>query len=215
KMSKSAGNFITLEQLFTGNHKLLDKAYDPMAARFLILQSHYRSKIDFSNEGLQAAEKGLLRLMNSAKNLDNLPADKLGESGEFDDGLNELADQCYQRMSDDFNTAQALATLFDMSSEINAFYHQQKDLSKVSENAFENFKNVFKSFTFDILGLKPLKTQQDGKTEDLVQLLIDIRNEARQKKDFETSDKIRDELAEIGIALKDEKGGKTTFQIND
>ncbi len=215
KMSKSAGNFITLEQLFTGNHKLLEKAYDPMAARFLILQSHYRSKIDFSSEGLQAAEKGLLRLMNSAKNLDNLPADKLGKSGELDDGLNELADQCYQRMSDDFNTAQALATLFDMSSEINAFYHQQKDLSKVSENAFENFKNVFKSFTFDILGLKPLKTQQDGKTEDLVQLLIDIRNEARQKKDFETSDKIRDELAEIGIALKDEKGGKTTFQIND
>jgi len=215
KMSKSSGNFITLDELFKGSNDLLEKAYDPMTVRFLILQSHYHSKIDFSNEGLQAAEKGLMRLMNAVKNLDSLNISETGNSGELDDQLNELIDLCYKRMSDDFNTAQALAALFDMSSMINAFYHKQKDVSKVSEKVFIRFKNVFSSFTFDVLGLKPFISQQNGKSEELIQLLIEIRNEARKKKDFATADKIRDQLTEIGITLKDEKSGKTTFQINE
>ncbi len=214
KMSKSAGNFITLDELFSGKHKLLDKAYDPMTVRFLILQSHYRSKIDFSNEGLQAAERGLMRLMNAADNLEALDEKETGKGNEFGEELSKLSDLCYQTMSDDFNTAQTLAALFDMSAWINAFYNRQKDIGKVSKEEFRRFRKNFRSFVFDILGLKPSKSSSDGKTKDLVQLLIDIRNEARKNKDFEIADKIRDELAGIGIALKDEKSGKTTFEIN-
>ncbi|MGF1669050.1 MAG: cysteine--tRNA ligase [Balneolaceae bacterium] len=215
KMSKSAGNFITLDDLFNGSHELLEKRYDPMVVRFLILQSHYRNKIDFSNDALKAAEKGFLRLLNAAKLLKDLDKTDTGISGEPDQQLNELCDNCFKTMSDDFNTAQTLAVLFEMSSFIHAFYNKQKDLKNVSEKTFHRFRETFNTFVFEILGLKAIYGNQSGKTEELVQLLIKIRSEAREKKDFTTSDKIRDELAAIGIILKDEKSGKTMFQIKD
>src|SRR6056297_922298 len=214
KMSKSAGNFITLEQLFTGNHKLLEKAYDPMAARFLILQSHYRSKIDFSSEGLQAAEKGLLRLMNALDHLDELSGHSDVDEGTLDDAILEQCKLCYERMSDDFNTAQVLAALYELVSKINAIYNNQMDDDTVSEYALNTLKDTFKVFVEEILGLKSEDEASNGKTEELIQLLIHIRAHARSNKDFETSDKIRDDLSEMGITLKDDKSGKTTFEIN-
>lgn len=216
KMSKSAGNFINLEQLFTGDHEKLDKAFNPMAARFLMLQSHYRSKIDFSNEALIAAEKGLNKLMTAVDLLDKIElSDESPEKDAPEDWeILDACDRCHETMNDDFNTAQVLAALFDLSSKINALHNKQLDAKKVSTTAFERMKETMHDFVFDILGLQPISESQDGKTEELVNLLIEIRSEAREKKDFATSDKIRDDLQEIGVRLKDDKDGKTTFEIN-
>lgn len=216
KMSKSAGNFINLEQLFTGDHEKLDKAFNPMTARFLMLQSHYRSKIDFSNEALIAAEKGLNKLMTAVDLLDKIElSDESPEKDAPEDWeILDACDRCHETMNDDFNTAQVLAALFDLSSKINALHNKQLDAKKVSTTAFERMKETMHDFVFDILGLQPISESQDGKTEELVNLLIEIRSEAREKKDFATSDKIRDDLQEIGVRLKDDKDGKTTFEIN-
>jgi cysteinyl-tRNA synthetase len=213
KMSKSAGNFITLEQLFKGDHELLEKPFNPMVARFLMLQSHYRSKIDFSNEALVAAEKGYQRLLNGVDLLNNMEAPALKQGGELDDDINSICDRCHETMSDDFNTAQTLAALFDLVTKVNALHNGQIEKDVISQSAFERMKRTMDEFVFEILGLKADITAGDGKTEDLVNLLIEIRAEARQRKDFATSDKIRDDLQKIGIQLKDDKSGETTFVI--
>jgi cysteinyl-tRNA synthetase len=185
-----------------------------MIARFLILQSHYRSKIDFSNEALLAAEKGYHRLMTAVSLLEKLEtpneqkADSIHEK-EILDAVN----RCHQSMSDDFNTAQTLAALFDMATKINAIHNGQLDVNQISSGTFEKMKKTVNDFAFEILGLEPDADEQNSKTEDLVNLLIELRSEARNKKDFATSDKIRDDLQEIGIRLKDDKSG-TTFEID-
>lgn len=216
KMSKSAGNFINLEQMFTGDHEKLEKAFDPMTVRFLMLQSHYRSKIDFSNEALAAAEKGLQKLMTAVDLLDKieLPDGSPEKDAPEDWEILDACDRCHDTMNDDFNTAQVLAALFDLSSKINALHNKQLDVTKLSRTAFARMKETMHDFVFEILGLQSVVESQDGKTEDLVNLLIEIRAEAREKKDFATSDKIRDDLQEIGIRLKDDKDGKTTFEID-
>jgi len=216
KMSKSAGNFINLEELFTGKHDKLEKAFNPMTVRFLMLQSHDRSKIDFSNEALVAAEKGLQKLMTSADLLNKieLPDGSPENEAPEDREILDACKQCQDSMDDDFNTAQVLAALFELASKINAIHNKQLDAGKVSKPAFEKMKNTMNDFVFDILGLKPISESKDGKTEELVNLLIEIRSDARENKDFATSDKIRDDLQEIGIRLKDDKDGKTTFEIN-
>ncbi len=216
KMSKSAGNFINLEQLFTGDHEKLEKAFNPMTVRFLMLQSHYRSKIDFSNEALIAAEKGLNKLMTAVDLLDviELPDDSPEKDAPEDWEILDACDRCHDTMNDDFNTAQVLAALFDLSSKMNALHNKQLDAKKVSKSAFITMKETMHDFVFDILGLQPISELSNGKTEELVNLLIEIRSEAREKKDFATSDKIRDDLQEIGIRLKDDKDGKTTFEID-
>lgn len=216
KMSKSAGNFINLEQLFTGDHPKLYKAYNPMTVRFLMLQSHYRSKIDFSNEALTAAEKGLNKLMTAVDLLDTitLPNESPEKDASEDQEILAICDRCRETMNDDFNTAQVLAALFDLSSKINALHNKQLDAKNVSKSTFESMKKTMHDFVFDILGLQPISESQDGKTEELVNLLIEIRSDARKKKDFSTSDKIRDDLQEIGVRLKDDKDGKTTFEID-
>lgn len=216
KMSKSAGNFINLEQLFTGDHEKLEKAFNPMTARFLMLQSHYRSKIDFSNEALIAAEKGLQKLMTAVDLLDeiNLPDEAPESDGSSDQEILDACKRCHDSMNDDFNTAQVLAALFDLSSKINALYNKQIDQKSISVAVFERMKETMQDFVFDILGLQSISESQNGKTEELVHLLIEIRSEAREKKDFATSDKIRDDLQEIGIRLKDDKNGETTFEID-
>lgn len=212
KMSKSAGNFITLDQLFSGEHSTLERGFSPMVVRFLMLQSHYRSKIDFSNEALEAAEKGYRKLMNAFDLLDKIPVADEKKDGELDSEILEICDRCYEKMSDDFNTAQVLAALFDIVNRINALYNGQEKRT-LSIEAYQRMKNTFSGFTEDILGLQRKHDEDGDKAEDLIKLLIEIRKEARSNKDFETSDKIRDELKKMGIFLKDEKDGNTTFEV--
>lgn len=214
KMSKSAGNFINLEDLFNGNHNLLEKPFPPMVVRFLMLQSHYRSKIDFSSDALVAAEKGYQRLLTAVKLLEKIEVPSENKTGTLDKEILDLCDRCHKSINDDFNTALVLAALFDIVSIINALYNGQVKAEEVSAGAFDVLQKTVHHFVFDILGLKAPETGGDGKTEELVSLLIDIRAGARSRKDFDTSDRIRDDLQKIGIQLKDDKNGNTTFQID-
>jgi cysteinyl-tRNA synthetase len=215
KMSKSAGNFITLEQLFTGDHELLGKGFDPMVARFLMLQSHYRSKIDFSNDALEAAEKGYHRLMNAINVLGSINKDTLRKEGEgsADADVLKHCSNCHATMNDDFNTAQTLASLFELVSKINSIHNGHIEAKDVSLQAFTTLSKTMDDFVHEIFGLTHPDKGKNSKTEELIKLLIEIRTEARSKKDFATSDKIRDDLQKIGIVLKDEKTGGTTFVI--
>lgn len=215
KMSKSAGNFINLEELFAGDHEKLEKEFSPMVARFLMLQSHYRSKIDFSNDALLAAEKGYLRLMNAVRLLDEIqiPFRNNVKTSETDSEIIEACRRCRDAMDDDFNTAQVLAALFELAAKINAIHNSQLDAGLISSGTFTLLKNTMHTFVFDVLGLAAEMVTDDSKTKELVKLLIEIRKEARKNKDFNTSDKIRDDLQKMGIRLKDEKNG-TTFEID-
>jgi cysteinyl-tRNA synthetase len=165
---------------------------------------------------LVAAEKGLQKLMTTVDLLDKieLPDGSPETEASEDKEILDACKQCQDSMNDDFNTAQVLAALFELASKINAIHNKQLDAGKVSKSAFDKMKNTMNDFVFDILGLQPISKSKDGKTEELVNLLIEIRSEARENKDFATSDKIRDDLQEIGIRLKDEKDGKTTFEID-
>ena len=216
KMGKSLGNFITLEELFTGKHQLLEQAYSPMTIRFFILQTHYRSTLDFSNEALKAAEKGFHRLLNALEALNNLEYEAGGKVNEqLDEEMVKLCSACSEHMNDDLNTAQALARLFDLASKIFSFKNNVIPLNVITEETFSKMKTTFNSFVIDILGLKEEAVKGDSKTEELVQLLIRLRNEARSKKDFETADQIRNQLAEMNIELKDEKSGTTTWSMTE
>ncbi|WKN40885.1 cysteine--tRNA ligase [Tunicatimonas pelagia] len=215
KMSKSKGNFITLEQLFTGGHSLLAQAYSPTTIRFFILQAHYRSPIDFSNDALQAAEKGLTRLLNAQETLGKLNHQPGSVDEKLDKEINQLCEQCYQEMSDDFNTAKLIAVLFDLGSKINGFYHQQLDLTTISAETFQRLKQTFQTFISEILGIQAEVSDDTQQKEGLIELLISIRNQARANKDFATSDQIRDQLKELGVQLKDEKSGNTTYSLTN
>ena len=214
KMSKSLGNFITLEELFSGDHALLTKAYSPMTVRFFILQAHYGSSLDFSNEGLLAAEKGYKRLMNALLTLDKLEYPKQGQIDEgLEQEIRDLAVSCYEFMSDDFNTAKTIASLFELGSKINAFYHGQIPLQHISSDTFELLKNTFSEFIQQVLGLQNEESQDMDQLDAVIHLLINMRQQARQNKEFAKADQIRDELMKIGIQLKDEKSGNTTYAL--
>lgn len=214
KMSKSAGNFINLDELFAGKHEKLEKSFHPMVVRFLMLQSHYRSKIDFSNEALVAAEKGYHRLMNAIDRLNKMDIPENGTGGSADREILDACNRCHTAMNDDLNTALVLAALFDLCSKINALHNGQISKEEISLSAFTVLTKTVNEFVFDILGLTAQTDSGNGKTEELVKLLIEIRADAREKKDFATSDKIRDDLLDIGIRLKDDKSGNTTFEID-
>ena len=202
KMARSLGNFITMKKLFTGNHKLLKQAYSPMTIRFFILQAHYRSTIDFSNEALQASEKGLERLMNAVKTLEDLSS---SDRSTVDISL--LKEKCFAALNDDLNSAIAIAYLFDGVKMINSV---KAGTEKISVSDLEDLRTFYKSMVFDILGLKQEKDIDSGEGEILagtVELLINLRNEAKANKDWATSDKIRNELNAIGIEIKDTKDG--------
>jgi cysteinyl-tRNA synthetase len=209
KMGKSLGNAVNLEQFFTGEHPLLEKGYTPMTIRFFILQSHYRSTLDFSNEALQAAEKGYMRLMNSLNIVNALQhsGNINGKDEALEKEITGLCDGCYDLMNDDFNTAMVLANLFELCSKINSFKDKHIALDSISKATFDKLKNTFNIFVTDILGLKNEDAADNSVTDALMHLLIDIRKEARDKKDFATSDKVRDELLKAGIQLKDGKDG--------
>lgn len=213
KMSKSAGNFINLEELFSGNHEKLDQGYSPMVVRFLILQSHYRSKIDFSAEALQAASKGFSKLFSSLNLLGKLPEGSSKAETEQDLEIQGICRRCFEVMNDDFNTAKLLATLFDLSGKVNSIYHGQISPEQVTAVTVAQLKETMTHFVFEVLGLQHESDSGSEMIPELIEILIRIRKKAREKKDFQTSDNIRDELQKIGVYLKDEKGG-TTFELD-
>lgn len=200
KMGKSLGNFITLEEFFTGSHKSLTQAYSPMTIRFFILQAHYRSTVDFSNEALQAAEKGFQKLSETYSRLKKLmPSEKSTVE------VSGLRDKCEEAMLDDLNSPIVISHLFDASKAINTVYNGKGTISSAE---LEELKSVFKTFIEDILGLK---TEDAGESNDAykkaIDLLLNIRLDAKKNKDWKTSDKIRDELTNIGFKIKDTKDG--------
>lgn len=213
KMSKSLGNTITIAQLFNGDHPLLDHAYSPMTLRFFILQTHYRSTLDFSNDALSAAEKGLQRLLQALETVNKLSYTEISAdfNVEEDKRIRTLIGSCTEFMNDDLNTAMALAALFELSSAIFSWRHEQLALSSISKETFEWLVVTFNEFVTNIFGLKSEKDHSDSQLNGLMELVISLRKEARNKKDFATSDKIRDELQKVGIQLKDGKEG-TSWQ---
>ncbi|GAA4516119.1 cysteine--tRNA ligase [Sphingobacterium thermophilum] len=202
RMSKSAGNGFLPRELFTGDHPLLKKGYSPMAVRFFMLQAHYRSTLDFSNEALDAAEKGYRRLMNAIALLDKIVPAK---QSNIDINLEELRTRCYAAMDDDFNSPVLIAELFEVVRLINSIYDGKQ---QADENTLNSIKQLMNDFVFDILGLRDDQLGADSESvEKLMDLIIKLRNEAKQNKDYATSDRIRNELAAIGIQLKDSKEG--------
>jgi len=201
KMARSLGNFITLDQLFSGNHSTLKQAYDPMTIRFFILQAHYRSTIDFSNEALQSAEKGLRKLMQAANTLKKIQAET---SSTVD--ISSLKTKCYEAMDDDLNSPVLLSHLFEGVKIINSV---NDGLEKINNEDLELLKNIFQIFVFDVLGLKDqTDTDVDEElTENLINIIINLRQDAKNRKEWEISDKIREDLKKTGIVLKDKKDG--------
>ena len=200
KMGKSLGNFITLNEFFDGKHPKLDKAYSPMTIRFFILQAHYRSTLDFSNEALSAAEKGMKKLFEAQKNIDALPT---SDKSSMD--FSALFDKCVEAMCDDFNTPMVIAHLFEITRLINLVADKKETVTEADKKALkENFAIVFN----DILGMK--NEQADNSmhiVDSLMQVILSLRKEARANKDWAKSDMIRDELAKAGIVIKDGKDG--------
>ncbi len=211
KMSKSKGNSFLPRELFSGTHPLLEKAYAPMAVRFFMLQAHYRSTLDFTNEALQAAEKGFARLMNAYKVLGELVyVNDAAKRNETE--IAEVKNQCkevYLKMDDDFNTAEAIAILFDMAKKINSYKEAVISISTLDEETFNTLKTTFTAFIKDILGIDKEEKKDDNTTEGLMELILDLRKDVRAKKDFAASDKIRDQLLKVGIQVKDGKEGTT------
>ncbi|UNY99071.1 cysteine--tRNA ligase [Zhouia spongiae] len=208
KMAKSTGNNILPHEIFTGDNNILSKPFAPSVVRFFILQAHYRSILDFSNEALSASEKGFNRLMEAIHLIDELP---VGTQTDFD--IQDWVGSCYEAMNDDFNTPILIANLFEAAKHINLIKEGKEQIS--SEN-LELFKEKIHAFTFDVLGLVDTAIAEGNdhadKLSGVVELLINLRAEARANKDFATSDKIRDELAAMGVRLKDGKDG-TTFTV--
>lgn len=218
RMSKSAGNGFLPEELFAGNHPLLERAYSPMTVRFFMLQTQYRSTLDFSNEALQAAEKGLKRLWEAFRNLRQLFEglqdfpDAVTEN-EIDIRCRELIAGFDESMNDDFNTAKVLANMFELVPIINGIKGGQITHNKMSRSAIELLYKQFDVYLREVLGLNEDRDADSGRLDKVLELLVEIRKEARQKKDFSTSDKIRNELQKQGILLKDEKGGGVSWSI--
>jgi len=201
KMARSLGNFITLDQLFSGNHPMLEQPYSPMTIRFFILQAHYRSTVDFSNEALQAAEKGLQRLFKGIETLNKIkPADQ----STFNIG--DLRKRCYESLDDDLNSPVLLSHLFEGVKYINSV---NDGTAKLNDPDLESLKQLFSTFVFDILGLKDeTEGMRDEKlTGELMKIIIGLRQDAKNNKDFGTSDKIREEPKKAGVVLQDKKDG--------
>ena len=202
KMGKSLGNALNLEQFFTGNHDLLERAYTPMTIRFFILQAHYRSTVDFSNESLQAAEKGMTKLMNAFESLEGLTA---SDSSTYD--VSDLKDKCYAAMNDDFNTPILISHLFDGVRIINSVKDGTEQLS-IGDLA--DLKQLFQTFITDILGLKSNKEKAENDlTNEVMDILLQLRSKAKENKDWDSADLIRDELNKLNIQIKDGKDGSS------
>ena len=208
-MSKSAGNGFLPGELFTGNHPLLDKGYSPMAVRFFMMQTHYRSTLDFSNEALRASEKGYRRIINGLVTLKTLVYQP--ESEVQDEKLNteieRLCELCYAGMNDDFNSAIVIANLFNLLKYINSFSHKIIPLASLSETTFEKMKTTFIQFVEDILGLKEEKFYKPNLIDDLYDILLELYKGSKETKDYARVDFIRKRADAEGIIIKDTKEG--------
>jgi cysteinyl-tRNA synthetase len=213
KMAKSDGNTITPEQLFTGDSPHISKSYSPMVLRFFMLQSHYRSTLDLTDDALLAAEKGYRRLMEANQTLQGLNHPGNGGEGDLDKEINQLITQAYEEMNDDFNTPKALARLFELVSKVNGLKGGQLSFGEVTEATWNNLKTTFQIFIYNIFGLQDEMAASDSNGNDvldgLMNLILDMRQTARVNKDWGTSDKIRDALKELEIKVKDGKEGST------
>ena len=215
RMSKSLGNGFLPEELFTGDHPLLEKAYPPMVVRFFMLQTHYRSTLDFSNEALQASEKGFKKLWDAYEVLKQLAVGsrQLAADPELDEKAGKLTNGFDESMDDDFNTAKVLAGMFELVPVINSIKDGLIKIDAMSSSTLKLMQQKFKAYLEDVFGLKSISADNNGTLSAVMQLLIDIRKEAKIKKDFATSDKIRNQLSAMGIELKDEKDGGMSWNI--
>ena len=207
KMGKSLGNFITLSQFFTGDHEKLDQAYSPMTIRFFILQAHYRSTVDFSNEALQASQKGLERLMEAFAQIERVEPTEGGALTEA--YAEELTQKCYEALDDDFNSPIVISHLFDACRTINQLVDRKQTITPSGLEALRQTLNVF---VHDILGLRTEAqggSQREEAFSAAVDMLLELRAKAKAAKDWATSDAIRDRLAELGFEVKDTKEGAT------
>ena len=218
KMGKSYNNVIKLTELFSGNHPLLEKAFSPMTVRFFILQTHYRSTLDFGNDALIAAEKGLKRLMEAYEWLKQW---QIGENSssqnvniELDKKVQNLLGEFESFMDDDFSTAKVLANMFELVPVINSIKDKTIAPDAVSAETLQLLKSKMQVYVEDILGLKAEANAENDKLKNVIEVLIELRKEARAKKDWATSDKIRNQLAEAGIQLKDEKDGNMSWTLS-
>ena len=218
KMGKSYNNFITLEQFFMGNHPLLEKAYSPMTIRFFVLSAHYRGTVDFSNDALMAAEKGLEKLQNAISDLERVQASDKCDA-ETEKVVKSLREKCYDAMNDDFATPQVISYLFEACTTINKLIDHK---ATICADCLNELKDTMHLFTFDILGLSTLGSQRSngGGSEareeafgKVVDMVLELRAKAKAEKDWATSDKIRDELAAAGFEVKDTKDG-VTWKLN-
>lgn len=216
KMGKSYNNVIKLTELFSGDNPVLEKAYHPMVIRFFILQTHYHSTLDFSNEALQATEKGLKRLWEAYENLGKLeiPGNTIAGDKELDDKVTKLVNEFDEFMNDDFNTAKVLANMFELSPVINSLKDKIIPADALSQDTFNLLKEKFGLYIEQILGLKSITEADNDKLKGVMDLLIEIRKEAKGRKDFATSDRIRNKLSNMGISLKDEKGGGMSWSVD-
>jgi len=208
KMSKSTGNFILPNEMFSGENDILNKAFSPMVVKFFMYQAHYRSILDFSSEALEASERGFNRMMDAYGLLDNLPTGKTSTVN-----IEDWRKACYDAMNDDFNSPILIAHLFEGVKHINAINEAKETITKED---LDLLRSTMHDFLFDVLGLQEVSAEaatDDDKLSATIELLIELRNQARANKDFETSDRIRDELAKRDIQLKDGKGD-TTFTVH-
>jgi cysteinyl-tRNA synthetase len=215
KMGKSYNNVIKLTELFSGEHPLLSQAFHPMTVRFFILQSHYRSTLDFSNEALAASEKALKRLWEAYTTLWKLPATThtAATDNELEAKVMGWLNELEEFMDDDFNSAKVLANLFEMAPVINSIKDLVISTDSLSASTLQLMKDKWKVFLEDIFGLQETNEGNNELLQSVMRLLMEIRKEAKAKKDFATSDKIREQLKELGIVLKDEKDGGTSWNI--
>jgi cysteinyl-tRNA synthetase len=217
KMGKSYNNVIKLTELFSGSHPILEKAYSPMTVRFFILQTQYRSTLDFSNEALQAAERGWKRLWEAYAWLQqyNTSGGAEAKDKELEQKVIQLVSELDEYINDDLNTAKVLANLFELVPVINGIKDKHIAADALSDATLVLLKTQTKLYIEDILGLKA-ETAADHKQLDAVmQLLMELRKDARKNKDFATSDRIRNKLAEMGIQLKDEKDGGMSYTMGE
>ncbi|HNP78052.1 MAG: cysteine--tRNA ligase [Cyclobacteriaceae bacterium] len=214
KMSKSLGNSFLPSELFTGNHPMLEKGFSPMTVRFFMLQSHYSSTLDFSNEALIAAEKGYKKLATALKHIKAMRHPGHESADAINQTLDNLVAECYQNMSDDFNTAKTLAVLFEMSARINDMHSGNLPMASIDGAVFMRFQAAYQGFMEDALGLREEAGHDDQLLDGTIKVLIELRKKARVDKQYALSDKIRDDLKGIGIQLKDGKDGSISYSID-
>jgi len=212
KMSKSLGNVIMPEELFTGNSELLTESYSPMVFRFFMFQTHYRSTMDITDDALKAAKKGYFKLMNGIKNAKQLiypmeyPKEiTLNIDQKQEDDIEKTVISVFAGMNDDFNTAKAIASLFNLVKKINMLHAGQLDFSQISESSFDKLKSTLIDFTEQVLGIKEEFAQSEQLLKKMILTLVELYKEAKEARNYEKVDYLRNKAKEIGIVFKDMK----------